>query len=174
MFNDLARFIFHPYLRSIEVLKSEIDSSQGINKSDSLFHDQISTLSLESLVWLLLANNDNITSFHSGKLISLSMEFIFIFVRGAFIDINIDDFLFFDDFFAITVLAFILVVNNLAFSVAIVARALRLSVHSRSKLDHLRDHTLSSAFRASLDCSFFSSFSITFLTDSFSVYSNLS
>jgi hypothetical protein len=174
MFNDLTRLIFHSYLSSIEVLESEIDSSQGINKSDSLFHDQISTLSLESLVWLLLADNDNITSFHPGKLVSLSMEFIFVFVRGAFVDFNIDDFLFFDNFFAITVLAFVLVVYNLAFSTAIIARTLRLRVHSRSKLDQLRDHTLSSASRASLDCSFFSSFSITFLTDSFSVYSDLS
>jgi len=49
------------------------------------------------------------------------MEFVFVFVRGTFVDFDIDNFLFFDDFLAIAGFTFVLFIDDLAFSTAIIA-----------------------------------------------------
>ena len=123
-------------------------------------------------MWLFLADNDNIAGFHTWELIGLSVELVLVIIWSALIDLDVDDLLLLLDLFTIAFLAFVLFVNNLSLPSAFVARALALSVHSRSKLLHFDDHTSTLARRTLLDSSLFAAPSLAGCAYAFSVYGN--
>jgi len=123
-------------------------------------------------VWLLLTHNDNITSFHAWVLICLAMELVLIVVWCSFVNLDLNDLLFFAHLLSIASLTFVLFVNYFTFSTAIIARSLRLCVHSRSKLLHSDHHSSSLTSAAFLYCSIFASLAIALCTQALSVDSN--
>ncbi len=66
---------------SIEVSDYEVDASQGLNQSDFVFNEKVSTLTLKALVRLLLHHNDDIACLLSWELISFTMESVLAIVR---------------------------------------------------------------------------------------------
>ena len=102
----------------------KIDSSEGLNQSDFLFHQEICTLSLELCVLDFLNDNYDVSGLHARVLIGLAMESILSIVRGALIDCHVNNFLLLLYFLSIAGFAFECFINNFAFSTTIVARTL--------------------------------------------------
>merc|ERR1719469_195472 len=120
-----------------------------------MLNKQISTLSLEFFVRLLLYNNDDIASFLTRELVCFAMELVLAIVRSAFVDHSLEDFLLLGDLLALANLALVGFVNDFTFATAVITWALRLRVHTGSKLRHAGDHTTATASRALLDSAFF-------------------
>jgi len=165
--DHLSRCVLNSQLRAVKVIQREIYSQKSFTQCNCLLHQKVSTLPLESLVWLLLADNDDITSFHAKALVCLTVELILVVVWCSLVNDYLDDFLFFDQL----ELGF---VKRLTFATTYITCCLRLCVHSRSKLLHLYDH--SSAFARSTilhSVVFVSSFTSINCFDSLSIHSDL-
>jgi hypothetical protein len=137
-----------------------------------LFNQEVRALAFKPLVRLFLDNDNNVTWFHAGELISLAVENILGSVSSTFVHFSFDNFFLLDNFFAVASLAFIFFVDDLTLATAIVTRSLRLTVHPWTKHLHLGD--LSSAFAGAtlLNCTIFASLALALATDSFAVHSN--
>lgn len=160
-------------LSSIQVSDHEINTSEGLKQSNLLLNKQISSLSLEFLVRLLLHDNYDITGFHSGILVSFSVERVLTVVGRTLIDRSFEDLLFLDDLFTIASLTLVLLINYFSLAATIVTRSLRLGVHARSEHLHASDHSTSLASSALLDSAFFASSAFALNADTFTVDSNL-
>lgn len=124
-------------------------------------------------MWLLLDNNDDITSLRTWELISLAVEVVGLPIGCTFVNISINNLLFLDDFFTKASLASILLINNLALSIAGVARLSGLGVVAWSELLHLGDHTTALAGGALSDSTVLATLAFTLDADTLAVDSNL-
>ena len=122
---------------------------------------------------LFLYNNNYITWFSSWILISFAMESIRLIVWCSLVNLCINNFFFFYDFFTLTIFAFVFFVYHFTFTSTIITRSRRLSIHTRSKLLHSSNHTTTFTSSTFLDSTFFSTFTLARLTNAFSIYSNL-
>lgn len=77
-------------------------------------------------MWLFLNNDDDITGFLSRVLISFTVESVLAIIRGTFVNLGFENFLFFGYLFAFADFAFVGFINDFTFTTAIVARSLRL------------------------------------------------
>jgi hypothetical protein len=143
--DNFAIWGLYSNLSSIEMSQDEVKASQSVQKRDLFFHEQICSFPLEYLVRLFVDLDDNIASFDIGELIGFSMEHILLSMRGAFVNYDFNDFLFFMYLLTIAVLTLVLLADHLSLSSAIFAGSSLLSVHSRAKLSHGCFHALSSA-----------------------------
>lgn len=151
----------------------EVDTAKGFLESDFMFNKQVSTLSLELLVRLLLHNNDDIAGLSAWELVSFAVERVLAVVWRTLVDRHIDDLLLFVDLLALASLALVGVIDHLALSATIVTRTLRLRVHARSELGHASHHTATTASSTLLNCAFFATEAIALDADALSVDSNL-
>ena len=154
------------------MLKSEVDASQSLYKRDLMFKEKICTSSFKLLMWLLLDDNDDITSFLPRILISFTVESVLSVIWRTFVNDGIDYLLLLFDFLSIAYLALILFVNDFTFASAIITRSLRLGVHAGSKLCHTGDDTAASTRCALLNSAFFASSSFACFANSISVHCN--
>lgn len=137
-----------------------------------MFNQEVCALALKPLVRLFLNNDDNVTWFHAGELISLAVENILGSISSTFVHFSFDNFFLLNNFFAVASLTFIFFVNDLTLATAIVAMSLSLTVHSWTKHLHLGDHASAFAGATLLNCTFLTSLALALATDSFAIHSN--
>ena len=78
---------------------------------DLLFHKKVCTLPLELFVRLLLGNYDHVTRLSSRVLVSFAMEGVLVVVWCSFINVRLQNLLFFHDLLSIACLALVLFVD---------------------------------------------------------------
>ena len=138
-----------------------------------MLEQEISALSLELFVWLLLDNDYDVSGLGSWELISLTMERVLAVVWCSLVDLSVEDFLLLNDLLAFARLTLVCLIDDLTLTATVVARTLRLRVHAWTELSHSGDDAASTARRALLHSAFFTTSSLTFGTDALSVHSNL-
>jgi len=106
--------------------ENEVNSSKSFKQSDLVFDEQISSFSLEPLVWLLLDDNNYITWFSAWEFISLSMESELSIVWSTLVDGGINYLLLFDYLLSIASLTFVCFINDFTLATTIIASSLRL------------------------------------------------
>ena len=152
----------------------EVNAGQSLKQGDFFLDQEVSTLSLKSLVRLLLDNNDNVSWLHTWVFISLTMEYVLLVVRCTLIDLSLNDFLLLDNFLSFAGLALVLLINDFALTTAVIAGTLRLAIHPRTDHSHFHNLTTTLARSALLDSTFFATFAITFSADTFTIDSYFS
>jgi hypothetical protein len=100
-------------------------------------------------VSLFLDLDDYITSLYIGVLVGFTMEHVLLTIGCTLVNLDLDNLLFFGNFFAVAGLALVLFVDDLTLTLALVAGASALRVHARSKLLHHSPHTFALASGAS-------------------------
>lgn len=130
--NDFAWLILDSNFGSVQMCYNEINTRQCLMKSNLLFHQKIGSLSLELLMRLLLSHNNDITWLNAWEFVSLSVESVLVVVGRTLVDLSFENLLLFDDLFAIAGFALIFFIDDFARAAALVARALRLTVHAGS------------------------------------------
>lgn len=138
-----------------------------------MFKKEIGSLSLELLVRLLLHNDDDITGLLTWVLVGFTVESVLTVVGGSLVNLSIDNFLLLSDLLALANCAFVGLINDFTFAIAIVTRSLRLRVHSRAELSHAGHDTATTASCALLDSAFFTAKTIAWSANSVSVDGNL-
>ena len=151
----------------------EVDARECLLQRDFLFNEQVGALSLEALVRLLLHDDDDVAGLLARILVCLSVERVLAIVRGALINCSIDNFLLLGYLFTLACLALVGLVDNLALSIALFARALTLRVHARSQLLHLGDDTSPTTWLTFLNGALFTSQTSACLADAFPIDGNL-
>jgi len=143
--NNFPRLVLNSQLSAVQVSDHKVYTSESLEKSDFLSNKQVSTLSLELLVRLLLHNNHNVSWLHAWILVRFAMESVLLVVWRTFVNVCFQNLFLFDDLLAIASLALVLFVNHLALSATVFARPLRLRVHARSKHLHFGHHSVTLA-----------------------------
>jgi len=123
---------------------------------------------------LFLNHHNYVTWFYAGVLISLTMESILGSVGSTFVDLNFDNFLFLDNLFSITNFTLIFFIDDFTRAATVIARSLRLAVHSWTKHLHFGHYTSAFAGLALLNCTLLASLSIALCADPFTIHSNFS
>ena len=140
-FNHLARIVLDSQFSAVQVSDCEVNTCESLQQSDFFFDKQISSFTFKNFVRLFLHDDNNITGFNTWELISFAVEDVLLIVGRTLVNLSVKNFLLLYYFFTITHFAFVLLVYRFALSSAIVARTLRLSVHTWSKLLHTSYHT---------------------------------
>jgi len=150
----------------------EINTGQSLKECYFLFNQKIGSFTFELFVRLFLNYNYDVAWLNSWILVCFTVENIRLVIRCTFVDFCLYYLFFFYDLFTIASFAFVLVVYNFTFTVAIIARPRRLCVHTWSELLHSRDHTSTFTCWALLDSAFFATLTFTLCANSFSVDCN--
>jgi len=114
------------------VSEGEINTSQGLLKSDFFLNEEVSALPLEDLVGDFLHDDNYVTSLGSRELISLTMEGVVVTMRRSLINLSFENLLLLANLLSIASLALVLLINDFAFASALIAGSLRLCVHARA------------------------------------------
>ena len=122
----------------IKVVYDEVDSGQSLKKSDLLLHEQVSTLSLENLVWLFLNHDDDISWLSAWDGVRLTMEDVLFSIGATLVDLDFENLLLLLD----------LIPSRPSRPTTLVAWLSRLRIHARSNLHHPGYSTLSLAVSA--------------------------
>jgi len=144
-FDDLTWVVFDSYFATVQMGQNEVHTSQCLVQGDFLFHQDVSTLALEGLVWLLLYDDDHVAWLSTWVLIGLTVEGVGLSVGCTLIDLNIDGLSFLLDALSIAFLALVLFVDLFTFAIAIVTWSSRLSVETWTNLLHFLNHAAASA-----------------------------
>jgi hypothetical protein len=123
-------------------------------------------------VGLLLNHDNDVSRLNTRVLISFAVELILLVVRCSLVNLGFKDFLLLDYLFAIASFALIFFINDFALSTAIVARTSRLTVHARTELNHLIDHTTTTAGSTLLHGSVLAAFTLAGTANALAVDSN--
>ena len=171
--DDLTGLVLDADLLAVEVSQHKVDTRKGLQQSDLLLNQQVGSLTLEGLMALLLDLDHHVTCLRVGELVGLTVEYVFLTVWSALIDLNLENFLLFSDFLAVASLALILLVDDLTFSLALIAWASTLRVHAGSELLHHSPHTSSLASCACHHSSALTSETIALRANTVTVHSDL-
>lgn len=143
--DDLAGLILDADLLTVQVSQHEVNTRECLEKGDLLFNKQVSSLTLEGLMALLLNLDHHVTGFHVGELVCLTVEHVLLTVRSTFVNLYFKNFLLFGDFLAIASLALVLLIDDLTLALALIAWTSTLRVHAGAELLHHSPHTSSLA-----------------------------
>lgn len=135
----------------------KFEASQGFKKCDFFFDEEVSSLSLESLVLFLLNLDNHIARFNIRNFVSLAVDSVSLAIGCSFVNFNFQGFGLLFDFLPCTHFAHFRWVDTLALSAALVTRSCPLGVHARSELHHDGSHSLTFAPFAGNHCSSVSS-----------------
>ena len=171
--DDLARLVLDSDFAAIQMSKYEVNSSQGLKQGNLLLYHQVSTSSLEGLLWLFINLNDYISRLDVWVLIGLSMENLLFSIRSAFVNSNLKDFLLFDDLLSFAGLTFVLLIDHLSLTLAFITRPSALRVHARTELLHVNSHAFPFAARAGRNGSRLTALAIALGADAITVYNHL-
>lgn len=139
-------------------------AGKGGKQVDLSLVEQVIALALEAGVGLLLNLENDITGHDTRHLVTLAAEFNLVAVPHTFVDVNVKHLALNDGFLAVTLLAAILITDDLALAVAVGADGLEALDHG-THLAHHRLHTATVAARALLDSTFLSAAAITATAD---------
>lgn len=148
--DNFAWLVFNSDFSVIQVCDNKINSSQCLKEGYFLFEHQVSAFSFEKFMFLFDYLNDDIAWFHIRKFVCLTMEDILLPVGSSLVNLNIKHLLFLNDFLTVAVLAFVLLINFFALTMAIIAWSSTLLIHSWSQHLHFSSHTSALATTASL------------------------
>lgn len=143
--DHLARFVLNPQCAAIQVLYGEVDTGHCLQECDLLLEHNVGAFALEELVRLLLANNDHVACLDTRVLVCFAVVGVLSTVGRTFIDADLKNFLLFNYFFAITIFALVLFVDDFTFASAVFARSLLLAIHAWAQLNHSNDDTMTLA-----------------------------
>lgn len=141
------------------MLDSELTAAQRRQQIHLLLVEQIVLLALETVVGLLLDDDDNISWCDTWRLVALAAESDSLAATHALVDVDLEHFLLRDDLAATASLALVLVVDDLASPAALVARLLELLNHRA----HLAESDLDTTAGAGITCldgTLFSTFAV--------------
>lgn len=134
----------------VQVLDVDVSTSKRSNKVDIDAVEQIITLALEPLVWLLLDLKDNISWLNTWLLVTLSTELDLVAGLNTSVDVDVEHLSLNTGLLSVTLLAAILVADDLTLSVTVWADCLETLDHW-AHLAHHRLHTLTITASALLD-----------------------
>ena len=143
----------------IQVLNEDVPSSKRGNKIDLDAVEQIVTLALESLVWLLLDLENDVTWLNTWLLVALTTELDLVAGLNTSVDVNVKHLSLDAGLLSVTLLAAVLVADGLALSVTVWADSLK-TLNHRSHLAHHGLHTLTITASALLDSTLLSTSAI--------------
>lgn len=126
--------------------------------------EQVVTLALEAGVGLLLNLEHDITGHDTGHLVTLAAELNLVAVAHTFVDVNVKNLALDDGLLAVTLLAAILITDDLSLAVAVGADGLEALDHG-THLAHHSLHTATVAARALLNSALLSAAAITATAD---------
>lgn len=133
------------------MLDGELTTAQRCQQVDLLFEEQVVLLPPKPLVRLLLDDDDNVPWGDTWRLVALPTERDGLAPAHALVDMDLEHFFLGDDLTPVTGLAPILMVDDLASAVALVARLLDLLNHWAHLAEGDPD-TTAIARRARTDC----------------------
>mmetsp|Transcript_17022 Transcript_17022/g.25165 ORF Transcript_17022/g.25165 Transcript_17022/m.25165 type:complete len:270 (+) Transcript_17022:255-1064(+) len=142
---DLSRLGFKVQCSVVHVSHHKIESTQTLRQRKFFVENNISALSFEDLVRLLLDHKNHVSRQNAGCFIRLFMEsnFLPVFHPGGYI--HFQHFSLFDDLLSHTFLALIFWMDHFPLSLALSASPLQLLHHSRRDLPDLNLHPLAIA-----------------------------
>jgi hypothetical protein len=126
--------------------------------------EQVVTLALEAGVGLLLDLKHDIAGRNTRHLVTLAAELNLVAITHTFVDVNVENLALDNGLLAVTLLAAILITDNLTLTVTVRADSLEALDH-RTHLAHHSLHTATVAARALLDSSFLTAAAITATAD---------
>lgn len=139
--DNLARGDVHGHPAVIKVLNVNATTGKSGKQIDLSLVEQIITLALEAGVGLLLNLEHNITGHDTRHLVTLATELNLVAIAHTFVDVNVENLALNDGLLAVTLLAAILVTDNLALAIAVRADSLEALDHGT----HLAHHSLHTA-----------------------------
>lgn len=125
-------------------------ASKSGQKVDLGLVEQIVVLALEAGVGLLLNLKDNITRHDTGHLVTLAAELNLVAVAHTLVDVDVQHLALNNGLLAVTLLAAVLIADDLTLAIAVGADSLEALDH-RTHLAHHGLHTATIAARALLD-----------------------
>lgn len=134
----------------IQVLNEDVSSSKRGNKVDLDAVEQIVTLALESLMWLLLDLENDITWLDTRLLVTLATKLNLMAGLNASVDVNVEHLSLDAGLLSVTLLAAVLLADLLSLSVTVWADSLETLDHW-SHLAHHGLHALAITASALLD-----------------------
>lgn len=162
--DNLARGDVDGHPPIIEVLNVNGTAGKSGKKVNLGLIEQVVTLALEAGVGLLLNLEHDITGHDTGHLVTLAAELNLVAVAHTFVDVDVKNLALNNGLLAVTLLAAILITNDLSFTVAVGADSLEALDH-RTHLAHHSLHTATVAARALLNSALLSTAAITATAD---------
>mmetsp|Transcript_31585 Transcript_31585/g.72598 ORF Transcript_31585/g.72598 Transcript_31585/m.72598 type:complete len:291 (+) Transcript_31585:160-1032(+) len=139
--DNLARGRLDQKLAIVQVVDNKNCAGQGLRQRDRLGHQEIVTLTLEHLVFLLLNHKDDVTRHQPGFLVCFASEINFLAVLHALLNVHLEDALLLGHLVAPASLATVLVLNDTSFAFAVGAASLHLLHHPWCNLTDNNLHT---------------------------------
>jgi hypothetical protein len=146
------------------VLNVNGTASKSGKKVDLGLVEQVVALALEARVRLLLNLEHDITGHDTRHLVTLATELNLVAITHTFVDVNVKHLALNDGLLAVTLLATVLITDNLALTVTVGADGLETLDHG-THLAHHSLHTATVAARALLDSALLSTAAITSTAD---------
>lgn len=162
--DNLARGDVDGHPPIVEVLDVNGTAGKSGKQVDLGLVEQVVTLALEAGVGLLLNLEHDITGHDTGHLVTLAAELDLVAVAHTFVDVNVKNLALDDGLLAVTLLAAILITDDLSFTVAVGADSLEALDHG-THLAHHSLHTATVAARALLNSALLSAAAITATAD---------
>ena len=164
MFEDLSRRDIDDQSAIIQMLDSKLSAAECSEEVHLCFIDKIIILALETIMRLLLDDNDDIPRRNPWRLVALSVERDGLSTLHALVDMHLQNLLLLDRLLSAAMLALVLVVDDLAGSIAVIARLLKLLHHGTNLTERDLD-TLTLAVRALFYSTLLSATTVAFLAD---------
>lgn len=162
--DNLARGDVDGHPPIIEVLNVNGTAGKSGKQVDLGLVKQVVTLALEAGVGLLLNLEHDITGHDTRHLVTLAAELNFVAVAHTFVDVNVKNLTLNDGLLAGTLLAAILITDDLSLAVTVGADSLEALDHG-THLAHHSLHTATVAARTLLNSAFLSTAAITATAD---------
>lgn len=150
--DNFARLVLDAHLATVEMSEHEVDASKGLEQRDLLLYEQIGTLTLESLMGLDANDDDYVTGFDIGHLITLTVNSKLGAIRRALIHLNLELLQGLLHLFTLAFLTALGHIKRLTLAAALVARTAGLRVHAGAHLTQDSADTLTLASTALLNC----------------------
>lgn len=146
------------------MLDCKLAATERSEQVDLDLYEEVVTLPLESIVRLLLDDDDNISGCYTGCLVTLAMELNGLTALHALVDVYLEHLLLAGDFLSVTRLALVFVVDDLACTRALIAGLLHLLDH-RAHLAQGDAHATTGASGTRLDGALLAALSVAFRAD---------
>jgi hypothetical protein len=148
----------------VEVLDVDSTTAKRGQKIDLGLEEEVVALALETGVGLLLNLEDDITGHNAGHLVTLTTELNLVAIANTLVDVDVEDLALNNGLLAVTLLAAVLVTDDLALAITVGADGLE-ALNHRAHLAHHGLHTATVAAGALLDSTLLATTAITARAD---------
>ena len=162
--DHLARGDVHGQPSVVQVLNVDSTASKRGKQVNLSVVEEVVVFALESRVGLLLDLEDDITGQRAGHLVTLAAELDLVAVTHTFVDMDVQHLTLNNGLLTIALLATVLVLDDLSFTVTVRADSLE-TLNHRSHLAHHGLHTAAVTASALFDSTLLTTTTITASTD---------